>query len=519
MSAAPALPPATVLRTALDMLAVPAVAVDMAGLVLDANTAGAAKLSVEPQTAQGRAAADVIPMLAAAIRLPLRGGAQGATLLVWPETGGVDAAAAEQQKADMLGRLAGGISHDLANPLGAILTLSSMIATEPGVPEDLQESAGLLKGEADRTLRLVRSALEFARKRPAARSRVALGPMVRECLELSASAMVSLDVRVSVSEVMPELEADAARLRQAILAILVAAVEAMGGTWTRGGPPATGALRIAGGLAEEDGQYRARISFDDTAPVVPEAARSTLFHGTGGRSSRDLAVAAALIEAAGGRLLYEPLANGNRLVLELPLAGDPPLSRRVSAQAQTSAGERTGDQASGVIRGLRPAVQAGPAASGPASGAASGAASGPASGAASSPAFGAARERTGGGTALTVLVCDDEPSIRALLTRVITRGGHHAREASGGAEALAMLDEAPADLVMADQRMADMTGVDLYRAAVDRRPELATRFVLMSGDAGTPELVEFAAATGLQVIEKPFDLTVVKAMLERLAAG
>ncbi len=100
---------------------------------------------------------------------------------------------------------------------------------------------------------------------------------------------------------------------------------------------------------------------------------------------------------------------------------------------------------------------------------------------------------------------------------MITRGGHHARQASGGEEALKLLEAEPVDLVISDQRMADMTGVDLYHAAVACRPELATRFVLMSGDAGTPELVEFAAATGLGVIEKPFNLDVVRTTLERLS--
>jgi CheY-like chemotaxis protein len=229
-------------------------------------------------------------------------------------------------------------------------------------------------------------------------------------------------------------------------------------------------------------------------------------------ANRDLAVAAALLAQAGGRLSYEALADGNRIVLELPLAGDPPLPGRPVPATPSAAGRPgSGDDRSRPGETASEAQVPGPEAP----------ALHPPSTTAESPASPppVTSRATRQGASLTVLVCDDERSIRALLARVITRGGHQAREASGGGEALAILEAEPVDLVMADQRMADMTGVDLYRAAVARRPELATRFVLMSGDAGTPELMEFASATGLQVIEKPFDLSVVTATLRRLAGG
>jgi signal transduction histidine kinase len=287
--------PGSVLRSVLDLLAVPAIAVDDAGGVLAVNAAAAARLSVALPEATGRPVGEVAAGLEGCVRLPLDADVIGGAVLVWPGPAGVDATAIELQKADTFGRLAGGISHDLANPLGAILTLASMIASEPGVPEDLQEPAGLLRDEADRTLRLVRSTLEFARHRPPAKSRIAIGRLVRECLELCASATASLDVRVTVSEVMPELEADAAKLRQAVLAVLVAAVEAMGGNWTQRGPTATGHLRIAGYLAETGGRYCAHLAIDDTGPVDPLRERATLLDGVALHANRDVAVAAALV--------------------------------------------------------------------------------------------------------------------------------------------------------------------------------------------------------------------------------
>jgi CheY-like chemotaxis protein len=64
-----------------------------------------------------------------------------------------------------------------------------------------------------------------------------------------------------------------------------------------------------------------------------------------------------------------------------------------------------------------------------------------------------------------------------------------------------------------------MTGLDLYRRAVELRPALAGRFVLVSGDAGDAELVEFAAAQGLRVVEKPFDVNVLAALVREAATA
>ena len=492
---------AAALDTVLGLLAAPAVAVDGAGLVVAANEAGASRLAAPIADVVGRPIADAVPDAAGATHIVLSATAGAATLLVWPMAGVVDEAMIDLQRADAVGRLAGGISHDMRNKLGGMLTYADTIATDPGLPPDLADLAGVMHDEVDAALQMVHTTLELARRRPTVKNRVSVGPLVRECLDLAKSATLQLQVRATVSEVMPELEVDQAKLRQAIVAVLLAAVESMGGTWVRSGPTATGSLRIAGYLAEDDGRYRARLTFDDTGEPVPEQARATLFDGVGGRATRDLAVAAALVSSAGGRLDYEAIADGNRLILELPLAGDPPLPRRTAPAP----------------RPVAPAAQPQPSARGSA-GDLAGALTAAAASPSTSPA-GARPLGPDGKPTLTVLVCDDEPSIRGLLVRVIARGGHRAIEASGGAEALVILNTEPVDLVMADQRMADMTGVDLYRAAVESRPELAARFVLMSGDAGTPELVEFAAATGLQVIEKPFDLGVVTATLRRLAGG
>lgn len=63
----------------------------------------------------------------------------------------------------------------------------------------------------------------------------------------------------------------------------------------------------------------------------------------------------------------------------------------------------------------------------------------------------------------TILVVDDEPDARDYLTTVLRDNGFTAVAASDGAEAIAMLDRAPPDLVALDITMPETSGVAVYR--------------------------------------------------------
>ncbi len=118
----------------------------------------------------------------------------------------------------------------------------------------------------------------------------------------------------------------------------------------------------------------------------------------------------------------------------------------------------------------------------------------------------------------TVLVLDDEPSIRRFLAKALQNAGFEAVLASDGREALTILGAGPVDAVMCDHRMAGMTGTQVFEAAVAIRPELADRFVFMSGDVLNPELRDFAEAHGIGLLAKPFDLDSVGRTVRELVA-
>jgi DNA-binding NtrC family response regulator len=109
-----------------------------------------------------------------------------------------------------------------------------------------------------------------------------------------------------------------------------------------------------------------------------------------------------------------------------------------------------------------------------------------------------------------ILVVDDEAAIRLALAELLGAEGHSVREAAGGDEALAALDGAPADLVLADLRMPGMDGLRLLAEIRIRFPETLVVLVTAQGDERTA--VEALKLGAYDYIPKPFDNEEIRAV-------
>jgi DNA-binding NtrC family response regulator len=119
----------------------------------------------------------------------------------------------------------------------------------------------------------------------------------------------------------------------------------------------------------------------------------------------------------------------------------------------------------------------------------------------------------------TVLVCDDDASVRALLVRVLHRAGYLAVPVATAGEAIEVLETTSVDAVMADHRMHAMTGIELHGRIAQRHPGLGSRFLLMTGDPEEDSVIAFARQWRLQVLAKPFDLRQIAVILGDLLAS
>lgn len=107
----------------------------------------------------------------------------------------------------------------------------------------------------------------------------------------------------------------------------------------------------------------------------------------------------------------------------------------------------------------------------------------------------------------TVLVIDDNKSVRESLRFLFERRGYTVLLAEGGAQGLAIAAETPFDCAMVDVNMPGMNGVDVCRLLCERARASGRRLsVWMMTGARTPELTKRALEAGaVSLLGKPFD--------------
>ena len=118
-----------------------------------------------------------------------------------------------------------------------------------------------------------------------------------------------------------------------------------------------------------------------------------------------------------------------------------------------------------------------------------------------------------GSGAMRCLVVDDEPRLRQVLVRLMEGEGFECREAANGIDALEMLAEAPAALVLSDMRMPRMDGAELLRQIRSRYPDTAV--VLITAVAEVEVAVQCLANGAMDYLTKPFHLDEVRARVAR----
>lgn len=121
-------------------------------------------------------------------------------------------------------------------------------------------------------------------------------------------------------------------------------------------------------------------------------------------------------------------------------------------------------------------------------------------------------------TGRRVLVIDDEPALRTTLEMLLRRQ-YDVTSCGGGHEALQRVaDDPPYDVILCDLVMQEMSGVDLYLALRAAHPELLPRIVFLTGGVFAPEMQAFLDSIPNPVLEKPFDVDVLRAAIARIVS-
>ncbi len=112
-----------------------------------------------------------------------------------------------------------------------------------------------------------------------------------------------------------------------------------------------------------------------------------------------------------------------------------------------------------------------------------------------------------------VVVVDDEPRLRQVLVRLMSRDGFECIDVADGHAALAAMEQHAAPLLLSDLRMPGMDGVELLRHVRERWPDTAV--VMITAVADVEVAVSCLALGAMDYLTKPFHLEEVRARVRQ----
>jgi signal transduction histidine kinase len=365
----------------------------------------------------------------------------------------------QSEKMASIGQLVSGVAHELNNPLTGIMGFAQLLLSREELPESLRRDISTIFDEAERAARIVQNLLSFARRRRAEKEPVDLNDLVERVLELRSYDLRvhNIEPRAKLSRTLGPVLADPHQIQQVLLNVIRNAEHAIR---ERGGH---GTITVSTSTA---GAFARVVVADDGGGIAPENLRRIFdpFFTTkppGEGTGLGLTIVYGILEEHGGHVHVESkLGKGATFQFELPLAEG-------SSEPRRDTPTRATRRASG----------------------------------------------------RSILVIDDEASIREVLLILLSRDGHEVETVADGLGALERLAERDFDLIITDVRMPGVDGIEFYNRVRAWNPAVAERIVFTTGDIVNPTTRDFLASVSNQHLQKPFSLAEVRDMISLLLKG
>lgn len=363
----------------------------------------------------------------------------------------------QSQKMDAVGRLAGGVAHDLNNLLTPVLGYADLILRDESLTPESRSGAEQVVYAANSARELVQQLLTFSRKQETRMEAIDFNAMIDSFRNLAQFTLrENVEFIFRPGEEVPVILGDRNKIEQVIMNLLLNGQDAMpkGGTITF----STNTLHIdesspMRNFELDAGDYLV-IQIKDTGEGIEEEVQSKIFdpffstkgaQGTG----LGLSIAYGIIQQHRGHIEVSSTPNaGTTFTIYLPAFSKKTHPNECLPKEQK--------------------VNPSP----------------------TSPSK-------------TVLLAEDNQQIRKLTHLILTRCGHHALVARDGVEALSIAESfnGPIDLLLTDVIMPGMNGTDLYESVQKHYPDI--RVIFMSGytDKGIIDLSKYEQAA---FVQKPF---------------
>jgi two-component system, NtrC family, sensor kinase len=239
----------------------------------------------------------------------------------------------QSEKMASLGKLAAVVAHEINNPLAGILTYSKLVSrlADKGFNENkrLGEAKNylqIIEGESRRCGSIVKNLLTFARQTPINPQKHDLNAIVDRCLLLvrHQATLQNTEIETTLDPNLPQLYCDAGQVQQALLAILMNAVEAM---------PQGGHLKVQ--TSSDPARRLGRIVVVDQGPGIPPDVLSHIFEPffttkeEGKGTGLGLSIALGIVQQHGGNIEVESKPpKGTQFTILLP--EEPPVGINVA---------------------------------------------------------------------------------------------------------------------------------------------------------------------------------------------
>ncbi|PTY02872.1 hybrid sensor histidine kinase/response regulator [Opitutaceae bacterium EW11] len=364
----------------------------------------------------------------------------------------------QAQKMESVGTLAGGIAHDFNNVLAIINGFVEIALNRQPADELLVRYLKEIHSASQRAVGLVRQILTFSRKADASFRLVSLNQHIQDLGRMCAETFPrTITFQFDLDQELPQISADPNQLQQVIMNLCVNARDAM----TGGGRISVSTRKVTGDTIARLGAEAAReyacIKVSDTGCGMPPHVRARIFEPffttkqNSGGTGLGLSVVYGIILNHRGFLEVDSTEGvGSTFSIYLPLEA-----------AKTAT--RSSDTSHGLLGDIPPGRE-------------------------------------------TVLIIEDEASLRELLRTVLEPRGYRVLTAADGAEGIDVLlrETAPIDAVLLDLNLPEIGGVEVFRTLRRIRPE--TKVLVISGNI-TPEVRRELSDLGQNdFLPKPYQL-------------
>ena len=379
----------------------------------------------------------------------------------------IQARLVEADRLAALGVLSAGIAHEINNPLAYLLLNLEFLSRElPALPSNPGKLDALMVRVrdafhgAERVASIVRDLRTFARADEGVRGPVDVQAALESALNIAGSEIKQKATLIRDYEPVPPVDANPNRIEQVLLNLLLNAAQSLPGHEPLG-------HEVRAKLRSNGGQVS--IIIEDTGSGISEELQGKIFDPffttkpVGVGTGLGLSICRSIVRGLGGEISVSSVpGQGSQFTVSLPASTARLPPKSVPPRSPSPPPQKRGH----------------------------------------------------------ILIVDDEISVSRTL-RALLQNEHEVAVASGGAQALTAIAEAPAagfDVIMCDLMMPGMSGMELYERIRHEYPGIETRVVFMTGGVSMDRAREFLATTVNLTFEKPFDFERLRRTLRRLVA-